>query len=162
MGRSARAVVAVLALVPVLLAGCAHAASAARGPAAARLPDCGGDPQVRPAEVVVICSVNSIDAGHLTWSAWGKPVAVGLGSAVVDLCAYEDCHTGTFSSYPIVLIASKMVSCTGGIRSYSRLQYTFVGNSPFQGVPATMKIPQSWVGSSRPTLGNQVVSRPCR
>ena len=48
----------------------------------------------------------------------GRPVATAAGTAVVDLCAMEDCHTGSYQSAPIVLIASaiRRLSAPIGIR----------------------------------------------
>jgi hypothetical protein len=88
-------------------------------------------------------------ARRLAWSAWGKPVATAVGVAVVDLCAYEDCHTGTFGSVPIVMIASKIISCPKRARAYSRLEYVFVGRSPFAGLPAHMNFSNFLVGTGR-------------
>ncbi|MCW2936086.1 MAG: hypothetical protein JWM19_7048 [Actinomycetia bacterium] len=73
------------------------------------------------------------------WSGWGKPTTTATGTAVVDLCAYEDCHTGAFGSVPIRLIASKIAACGGNERAYTQLRYVFVDGSPWAGVPADMK-----------------------
>ena len=43
------------------------------------------------------CHTKDIIARKLAWSAWGKPTATAIGTAVVDLCAYEDCHSGDYS-----------------------------------------------------------------
>jgi hypothetical protein len=111
--------------------------------------------------VDVICVTGSITARSLTWSAWGKPVATAVGTAVVDLCAYSDCHTGNYRSFPIVVIASRLVSCSKNTHAYSRLQYVFVGHSPFQGVPANMKFTNFMDAASRPPPGNQTTSLTC-
>jgi len=162
VARPIRAVLAVLALLPMLLAACSHPAAPTTGSATVRLADCLGNPQVRPDVITVVCANNSITARDLRWSAWGKPVAVALGTAVVDICAYEDCHTGSYRSYPMVVVASGLLPCSTGMKAYARIQYVFVGRSPFQGVPAVPKFPGFWWGASRPGPGYQVVPRPCR
>ncbi len=69
---------------------------------------------------------------------------------MVDLCTYEDCHTGSYRSVPIVVIASALVSCASR-QAYSRLQYVFVGGSPFLVMPANIKFPPNdIVGATRP------------
>lgn len=56
----------------------------------------------------------------------------------MDLCAYEDCHTGAYGTVPIRLIASKIVRCTGHARAYSMLRYVFPDGTPWPGIPANM------------------------
>jgi hypothetical protein len=157
-----RAVAGVLALAALFLTACGTTVGpSARPPAAIRLVDCGSPPQASPTVLAVICSTNSITARDLRWSAWGKPVTTAIGTAVVDLCAYSDCHTGKYRAVPIVLVGSRIVNCPRQARVYSRLQYIFVGPTPFPGVPAHMKFPKFWWGSARPSAGNQTVSMPC-
>jgi hypothetical protein len=147
--RAIRAVAA-LALIPVLfVAGCGPGSARAEAGAAVRLPACDGSRPARPDLVQVVCASDAIMARRLAWSAWGKPVATAVGEAVVDLCAFEDCHTGSYSAVPIVLVASKLVTCPKGVRAYTRLQYVFVGTSPFQGLPANMNYSNFMFGSAR-------------
>jgi hypothetical protein len=127
---------ALTALIPVLLlAACSHAAPVAPP---VTLSSCGSNPQSRPAEVLVICFTNDITAQDLMWRAWGKPTATARGTALVDLCAYEDCHTGAYGTVPIMLIASKLVRCARGTRAYSALHYVFTDGSPWPGIPANL------------------------
>lgn len=167
-GRAARLGV-LLALLAALAGACSNAAPSPGAPGAApspgapgaaRLPDCGGVPQDRPSVVVLTCSEGAITARSLTWSGWGSKIATATGSAVVNMCAYQDCHTGSYRSYPMVLVASGTEDCPGGLRGYARLQYLFVGTSPFQGLPAAMKVPPQWWGPAG--VGKPLVSRPCR
>jgi hypothetical protein len=123
------------ALFSVLfLAGCSHAAAPV--PPAVTLSFCGTGPQPAPAVVEVICNTDDLTARNLVWTAWGKPTATAKGTAVVDMCAYEDCHTGTYSTVPIRLIASRITACAGSKRAYTTLRYVFVDGSPWAGVPA--------------------------
>ena len=123
---------------------------------------CGGSPQVEPTVVNVICQTNDITARRLAWSSWGKPVATAIGTAVVDLCAFSDCHTGSYGSVPIVVVASKIGRCAKGAQGYSRLQYVFVGRSPFAGLPASVSFSNFMVGASRPgPPHDQTVSLSC-
>jgi len=127
-----------------------------------KVADCFGRQQARPDVVRVICDNDAITARSLAWSEWGKPVATAVGVAVVDTCAFEDCHTGSFNSVPIVMIASRIINCPRRAPAYSRLQYVFIGHSPFSGLPAHMNFSNMMVGSRRagPAL-NQTVTRGC-
>jgi hypothetical protein len=80
----------------------------------------------------------------------------------VDICAFEDCHTGHYKYFPIVLIASKLRNCPNGARAYSTLKYVFVGRSPFQGIPANISFKNYITGAGRPgPPRNQTVSLTC-
>jgi hypothetical protein len=77
-------------------------------------------------------------------------VATGSGVALVDLCAFSDCHNSDYSTAP------------SGTRAYSRLQYVFVGVSPFQGLPAHMSFRNFMSAPHRPPPPkNQTVSLAC-
>lgn len=95
------------------------------------LPDCSGKPQARPDVVVLMCATAGITAHGLRWSAWGTPVATGVGTAIVDTCVYEDCAAGLYKSYPVVVVVSRLSGCPGHARAYTRIQYMFVGAPPF-------------------------------
>jgi hypothetical protein len=161
LARTTRAV-ATLVLPLLLLTACSHsAAPGSAGPRVA-LSYCGGDLQARPSVVSVICTTDDITARELAWTGWGSPVAVASGRAVVDLCAFEDCHMGLYGSDRVVLVASKIIECAPGRRAYSRLQYVFVGRSPFQGLSDKMKFTGFVSGASRPAPpANQTVRLTC-
>jgi hypothetical protein len=130
------------ALLPSLLlpVACSHAPEPVRSPGPpVTLGYCGSNPQVRPDVVLVVCNTNDITAENLTWSDWGMPTASAKGSAVVDLCAYEECASGNFVTVPIEVTVSKIVHCAKNARAYSTLRYVFPGGSPFNGVPAAVK-----------------------
>jgi len=99
---------------------------------------CGTRPEAAPSVVGVICDTDDISARHLAWADWGKPTSTARGQAVVDLCAYEDCHTGSLATVPIRLIASRIVRCSGHRRAYATLRYVFLHGSPWPGIPADM------------------------
>lgn len=164
LARMTRIAAAALTL-PLLLAACAQggpASSPASSPARVRLADCGAPGQRQPSIIQVVCLSDDITARDLRWSAWGKPVATAVGVAVVNLCAVEDCHTQLYNPHPIVIIASKLMPCPHGTRGYSRLQYVFVGRSPFTGVPAHVNFSGFISGAARPGLpANQTVSLTC-
>jgi hypothetical protein len=163
LARITRAVVVATLVLPlVLLTACSHPAGSRALPPPVTMAFCGGSQQLRPAIVEVICTTNDITARSLIWSAWGKPVATASGTAAVDMCSFEDCHNGSYSAFPIVVIASRIANCSKNTRAYSRLQYTFVGRSPFQGLPTNMKFKNFEVGASRPgPPRNQTVSLTC-
>jgi len=123
---------------------------------------CGSAPQPVPTVVDVICNTGDITARNLAWSGWGRATATATGTAVVDLCAYEDCHTGAFGNVPIKLIASKIAGCAGHGRAYTQLHYVFADGSPWAGVPADMKTSSYMAGPGR-TLppANQTVGLSC-
>lgn len=129
-----------LLLAALLVIGCSQQGPPSTGAATARLADCGGSPQVRPSVVVVLCADSGITAHGLRWAGWGAPVATATGTAVVNVCEYSDCHTGSYRSYPIVLVLSRLLTCPGRTKAYGRLQYLFAGPQPFrEGSPAPGK-----------------------
>jgi hypothetical protein len=152
---------AIAAQLSVLfLAGCSH--SAAPVPPVVTMSFCGSDPQPMPTVVEVICNTDDITARNLVWTAWGKPMATAKGMAAVDLCAYEDCHTGAYSSVPIKLIASKVVTCAKNKRVYTTLRYVFVDGSPWPGMPADMNT-SGYIAAPHRTLPpqNETVELTC-
>jgi hypothetical protein len=146
-GMMRRVALAVLFCVP-LVAGCGSSAAPDGSPVT--LSFCGNDPAPTPAVVQVVCNTDDITARDLAWAGWGKPTATARGVAVVDLCAYEDCHTGAFGTVSIRLIASKIGPCGNGKRAYTALRYVFIGGSPWAGVPADMKTSNYIAGAGRP------------
>jgi hypothetical protein len=162
LARWRRLTVATLLPAALVLGACSGQASHGSGPdPVVKLSYCGGSLQVRPSVIGVICTVTEITARDLNWSSWGKPIASAIGTAVIDLCAYSDCHTGHYKTVPIVVVASKIKTCANHMHAYSTLQYVFVGPSPYRGVPAHMKFPKFWFGSARPSPGNQTVGLTC-
>lgn len=157
--RRASALTIAIALLATMVAACSHAA-ASPGPASnRRLADCGGNPQTKPQVVVITCSNQAITVHDVNWSAWGGKVATGTGSAIVNVCAFQDCHTGAYGSYPVVVVASGAVACRGGVSGYGRIQYMFVGTSPFANLPPHMKVPAAFFG--KPGVGPPIIARPC-
>jgi hypothetical protein len=157
-----RAAVAAAAVLPWLfLSACSHPASAA--PARVTMAYCGSGPQVRPEVLEVVCGTTYITADRLAWTSWGRQIATAVGTAVVDTCAYEDCHTGSFTSVPIVVVASEIARCGRDAQAYTRLQYVFVGGSPFSGLPANGTNFSDFIAApDRPSPpANQFVSLTC-
>jgi hypothetical protein len=171
-GRRMRAVASPLRAVAVivaitgalsLVAGCGPAARSQTGRSQTgrqmKISACGAALQSQPGVFTVVCTNNSVAARDLHWSGWGGPVATASGSAVVDLCAFEDCAAGNYVTVPIVIIASKVMKCPGAVPAYGRLQYVFVGTSPFAGLPAKASVPD---GSETPANpADQTVALPC-
>ena len=149
-------------LALVILAACGPAATPGHAATSVKMVDCFGRLQARPGAVQVICQSDAITARSLAWSRWGKPVATAIGIAVYDWCAFEDCHTGTYNTAPIVIIASKIVTCPKRAHAYSRLQYVFVGHSPFSSLPAHLNLSNLMSGTDRPgPPANQTVLLGC-
>ncbi|MGH3153311.1 MAG: hypothetical protein ACRDOB_21620 [Streptosporangiaceae bacterium] len=147
-------------LFPLLvLTACSRAAAPVPPPVTMSF--CGGDLQVRPDVVVVVCDTGDITARDLKWAAWGKPTATATGTATVDLCAYDDCHTGSFGTTPIKVIISKIVRC-GSRRAYARLRYVFTAGTPWPGTPANLNT-SGYVAGPKRILppANQQVSLTC-
>jgi hypothetical protein len=117
------------AAVTLLVVGCSGAPkTAASGPD--RLANCAGAPAARPEIVVVKCFDDSMVARQLKWSGWGSRVATATGSATLNMCEFipQDCASGDYQAYPVVLIASGAVRCRGGGRAYARIQTVLVGH----------------------------------
>jgi hypothetical protein len=163
-GRTVRAVAGAV-LVALALAGCGHAAAKPApppGPPPVSLGYCGSDLQVRPDVVLVVCNTDDITAMDLAWTGWGKPTAVGQGTATIDLCAYSDCANGSYTTVPIKVIVSKIVRCSAGRRAYSTLRYVFADGSPWPGIPANLNTSGYLAAPNRPLPPkNQTVSLTC-
>ena len=152
------AAIAAIAGTLSVLAGCGPAASSPSAPLV-KMSLCGGALSAHPVVMTVVCANNSVAAHDLRWSGWGRPVATATGSAVVDLCAFEECAAGDYVRVPVVLIASKIRRCPGAKPAYGRLQYVFVGRSPFAGLPAKASVPD---GSETPANpADQTVALAC-
>jgi hypothetical protein len=154
-----RMIVAILAFPLLFLTACSDATRPIPPPVT--LSFCGSSPQVRPDDVAVVCGANAITAVNLAWSGWGKPTATAKGSAIVDLCAYEDCATGNYVSVPIEVTASKIMHCAKNVPAYSTLRYRFPDGSPFQGVPASVIANESSTEGDSVPPANQTVSLTC-
>jgi len=157
-------VAAIGLLAATCIAGCSQSARPAPGPArpAVTLSFCGGDGQPAPAVVDVVCNTDDITARNLRWTSWGQPTATAVGDAVVDLCAYEDCHTGSFGAVAIRLEVTGIAGCAGGRRAYMTLRYVFPQGSPWPGVPADVSTEHYMSASGRPLPPHdQTVSLAC-
>jgi hypothetical protein len=154
-----RMIVAILAFPLLFLTACSGATRPIRPPVT--LGFCGSSPQVRPDVVMVVCNTNDITAENLTWSDWGKPTATANGSAVVDLCSYEDCANPDDILVPIEVTVSKIMKCGKNAHAYSTLRYIFPNGSPFRDVPASViENESSSYGESVPPA-NQTVRLTC-
>jgi len=150
-----------LVVAVALAAGGCSSSSSSSAPAPVTLSYCGSDAAPSPSIVIVICNTDDITARDLSWTAWGGPTATASGVAVVDLCAYADCHTGSFGSVKIKLIATGITKCAGK-RAYSTLRYVFPGGTPWPGAPSGASASHFMVGSSRPLPpANQTVALTC-
>src|SRR5215472_152252 len=109
--RAAAAAAGAVLFPLVVLAACGPAATPGHAAAPVRMVDCYGRLQARPATVQVICQSDAITVRSLAWTGWGTSIATATGVAVYDWCAFEDCHTGHYNAAPMVLIASKIITC---------------------------------------------------
>jgi hypothetical protein len=154
-----RIIVATAGFPLLLITACSGAARPTAPPVT--LGFCGSNPQVQPAAIMVVCNTNDITAENLTWSNWGRPTATARGSAVVDLCSYEDCANPDDVSVPIEVTVSKIMRCAKNAQAYSTLRYTFPNGSPFRDVPVSViENESSSYGESVPPA-NQTVSLTC-
>ena len=112
MNVPARAGRAVIVASLLLLTACSSQLVGRTAVAASvTMANCGSGQQQRPRVVAIICNSNDITARDLKWSGWGESFAAARGRAVVDMCAFEDCHTGSYRAFRIVVIASKIAHC---------------------------------------------------
>jgi hypothetical protein len=105
--------------------GFARAASTAMA-----LPDCLGNPQVKPLDVTIACGDGNFRVENIQWTGWGEPFAAGMGTATVNDCK-PYCAAGHFHSYPAILIANGMQRCPNGQKAYAKVTYAFIGRSPY-------------------------------
>src|SRR5207249_779607 len=62
--------------------------------------DClGGQPEVRPQQLILACGDGTVSAYDLSWSTWNDAHAVGVGTVEVVQCE-PSCAEGTPHSYP--------------------------------------------------------------
>jgi hypothetical protein len=162
MPRTCRPLVLLVAAVLAMLAaGCGGSAAPLPSAAPRYLADCSGHPQPRPTMVVVRCADVSMTARNLKWAGWGARVATATGTAVINDCEFQDCHTGLYSAHPVVLVISGAVACPTGGRAYARIQVMFVGRFitwPRADVDQIVSRPCG--GSGPPTPAQQPTSSP--
>jgi hypothetical protein len=94
------------------------------------LPDCLGHPVVKPTSVTLACADANFRIEHIQWTGWGESFAAGKGTAVVNDCE-PSCAGGHFHNYPMLLIVTGRQTCPSGRSAYEKIEYAFVGNSPF-------------------------------
>jgi hypothetical protein len=90
------------------------------------------DATVRPSTVILFCGDAGGEIDHIRWLDWGSAVAVGNGTIAVNPCT-PDCASTPSSRWvraKVVVLASHLGSCRGGVRAYQRLTYAFPGNGP--------------------------------
>ena len=94
------------------------------------LPNCLGQPQIAPSEVIIACADANFEIEKIQWTGWGSTFAAGLGTASINDCT-PYCAAGHFHSYRIVLIASGKQQCGNGQSAYEKITYAFIGKSPY-------------------------------
>ncbi|MEO9170920.1 MAG: hypothetical protein ABI282_09720 [Candidatus Baltobacteraceae bacterium] len=108
---------------------------AAISSAAIALPDCSGNPVVKPLEVVLTCADGGFTASKLRWTGWGSAFAAGVGIASVNDCK-PYCAAGHFHTFTIVLLADGTQTCPNHETAYARVTYAFIGPSPYPSTSA--------------------------
>lgn len=91
--------------------------------------DCRGHLHVKPQEIVLACADANFSAARLTWTGWGQATAYAQGLAGYNDCS-PSCAASGYRFYPVVLIAGGRQQCSG-TSAYARIQYAFIGASPF-------------------------------
>ncbi len=94
------------------------------------LPNCLGKPVITPRQVTLSCGDAGFSVDRLRWTGWGESFAAGRGRARVNDCD-PSCADGQVHVFPAVLIASERQTCSGGTRAYRKIEYAFIGLSPF-------------------------------
>lgn len=84
---------------------------------------------VRPAKLVVACADENFFLTNLVWSRWGNTQALATGISHQNLCT-PDCARGQFRTYPISVRLFRPVTCSRGLRFFTRLSYRYVANKP--------------------------------
>lgn len=117
------------ALAGLLAAAAALAGAAGAAAPGVALPNCIGQPQVRPASVTLTCADANFTAQGLRWTGWGQSFAAARGFAQVNDCT-PTCVAGKVHRYQIVLLASGTQKCGSGGRAYAKVTYAFIGSGP--------------------------------
>ena len=107
----------------ILLAALALAA----GPTA--LPNCVGQPQVKPAQVIFACADANFGIRKLQWIGWGDTRAAATGTVYANDCT-PTCVAGHFHNYPAVIVVDGRQQC-GSVTAYKRVTIAFIGPSPY-------------------------------
>jgi hypothetical protein len=103
-------------------------AGAASGSSTVGLLGCAGKSVVQPRSIVLACGDANFQAAGLRWTGWGQSFAAAQGTARVNDCT-PSCAAGHFHSYPVILVAKNLKSCSGK-RDYSAVTYAFPATAP--------------------------------
>lgn len=86
---------------------------------------------MRPQKVILTCADANSWIEKIRWQDWGQPAAFGSGTIVANPCVpyCAAVPVAKFVHAPVVVVVSRLASCPGGYRAYTRLVYAFPGNT---------------------------------
>jgi hypothetical protein len=110
---------------------------AAAGSAAAAPPSLGAGPTIRdctslavaPSDLTIACGDGNFGLARMRWSSWGRASTSGTGVVRANDCT-PNCAAGRFHEYAVVATASRLRTCLGGRRQYTRLDLRYTRSVP--------------------------------
>jgi hypothetical protein len=98
------------------------------GPAKVTIPSC-FQRAAAPDEIVLACGDGNFSLESLRWRRWGTASASAVGVVHVNACK-PYCAAGRFHDYPVAVTASRISTCHGGRRQYTRVAWRYTGRAP--------------------------------
>ena len=106
------------------------------------IPSCIERP-VAPEEIVLACGDGNFSLEGLRWHTWGAAIATAAGTVHENDCK-PNCAAGHFHDYPVTVTASRLKTCAGVRRQYTRVAWRFIGRPPGGQVADAMTLSCRW------------------
>jgi hypothetical protein len=84
---------------------------------------------VAPSVLTIACADANFGLARMHWRGWGSAFVQGTGVVRANDCD-PYCAAGHFHDYAVVATASRLRTCLGGRRQYTRLDLRYTGNAP--------------------------------